>query len=85
MELRHIYSIATILKNSFDEECLIGADKNDMEVIVRVSPSTLFAIDQEFYRQTHDGNLEGFKHNKKIDANIDNIHFVLVEKTVNNS
>lgn len=80
MELRHIYSIATTLSNSFDSDEMVGAKIDDIEVNVKVSPSTLFGIDQEFYRQTHDNSLEGFKHNKKVDAIIDNVHFVLTEK-----
>lgn len=80
MELRHIYNIATTLGNSFDTDEMVGADAKDIEVNIKVSPSTLFGIDQEFYRQTHNGSIEGFTHNKKIDAVIDNVHFVLIEK-----
>ena len=80
MELRHIYSIATTLSESFNSDEMVGADINDIELHIKVSPGTLFGIDQEFYRQTHNGSLEGFKHNKKVDANIDNVHFVLTEK-----
>lgn len=82
MELRHIYSIATSLNNSFNTDELVGANIKDLEVCVKVSPTTLMGIDQEFYRQTHDKSLEGFKHNKKIDAIIDNVHFVITEKEV---
>lgn len=77
MELRHIYSIASALGKAFNGEELVGADLNDIEVNIKVSPPTLYGIDQEFYRQTHNNSLDGFKHNKKIDAIIDNIHFVL--------
>lgn len=80
MELRHIYSIATNLSKIFESDELVGADINDLSVEIKVSPTTLFGIDQEFYRKTHDNSLEGFKHNKKIDAIIDNVHFVLNEK-----
>ena len=80
MELRHIYTIAMNLKNIFDTDDLVGADISDIELNVKLSPSTLYGIDREFYRQTHDGSIDGFVHNKKIDANIDNVHFVLTEK-----
>lgn len=80
MELRHIYSIATNLSKTFDTEELVGADIKDVEVAIKVSPGTLFGIDQEFYRQTNNGSLEGFIHRKEIDAFIDNVHFVLTEK-----
>lgn len=82
MELRHIYSIATALNNSFNTDELVGGNIEDLEVCVKVSPTTLMGIDQEFYRQTHNKSLEGFKHNKKIDAIIDNVHFVITEKEV---
>lgn len=80
MELRHIYSIAAKMSDTFNTDDLVGADINDVEISIKVSPSTLYGIDQEFYRKTNDGSLEGFKHNKKIDAIIDNVHFVLTEK-----
>lgn len=80
MELRHIYTIATSLNNIFDTDDLVGADISDIELNVKLSPSTLYGIDREFYRQTHDGSIDGFVHNKKIDAIIDNVHFVLTEK-----
>lgn len=80
MELRHIYSIATALSKAFNSEELIGADASDINISIKVSPTTLYGIDQEFYRQTHDNSLEGFKHNHTIDAIIDNVHFVLTEK-----
>lgn len=80
MELRHIYNIATTITKSFDTDEMVGANINDLEIGVKVSPGTLFGIDQEFYRQTHNGSIEGFIHNKKIDAVIDNVHFVLTEK-----
>ena len=80
MELRHIYNIATNLSELFKTDEMVGADINDIELGIKVSPGTLFAIDQEFYRQTHNGSLEGFKHNKKVDASIDDVHLVLTEK-----
>lgn len=80
MELRHIYSIATNLSKIFDTEELVGADIKDVEIAIKVSSGTLFGIDQEFYRQTNNGSLEGFIHKKEIDAIIDNVHFVLTEK-----
>jgi hypothetical protein len=80
MELRHIYSIATMLNNTFKTDEMVGADMKDMEIAIKVSPTTLMGIDQEFYRQTHERTLDGFKHNKKIDAIIDNVHFVITEK-----
>lgn len=83
MELRHIYDIATTLNKEFKTNEMIGADINDMKVEIKVSPPTLYGIDQEFYRQTNNGSTEGFKHNKIIDAVIDNVHFVLSEKETN--
>lgn len=80
MELRHIYSIATALNNAFNTDDLVGANREDLQIDVKVSPTTLIGIDQEFYRQTHNRTLDGFKHNKKIDAIIDNVHFVITEK-----
>ena len=80
MELRHIYSIATSLNNLFNTDEMVGADIKDATIAIKVSPGTLFGIDQEFYRQTNNGSLEGFVHSKEIDATIDNVHFVLTEK-----
>lgn len=80
MELRHIYNIATTLNNAFNSDELVGGDINDLEIEIKVSPTTLFGIDKEFYRQTHNGSTDGFKHNKKVNAIIDNVHFVLIEK-----
>lgn len=80
MELRHIYSIATNLVKTFDTDEMVGANIEDVEIGIKVSPGTLFGIDQEFYRQTHNGSIEGFNHNKKINAIIDDVHFVLTEK-----
>ena len=80
MELRHIYNIATTLNNAFNTDDLVGANREDLQIDVKVSPTTLIGIDQEFYRQTHNRTLDGFKHNKKIDAIIDNVHFVITEK-----
>ena len=82
MELRHIYSIATALNKAFDGEDLVGANITELNIGIEVSPVTLYGIDQEFYRQTHNNSLEGFKHNHTIDAIIDNVHFVLTEKEV---
>ena len=79
MELRHIYNIATNLSELFKTDEMVGADINDIELGIKVSPGTLFGIDQEFYRQTNNGSLEGFVHSKEIDATIDNVHFVLSE------
>lgn len=80
MELRHIYSIATALNKAFNDDELVGANISDVKIGIEVSPTTLYGIDQEFYRQTHDNSLDGFKHNHMIDAIIDNVHFVLTEK-----
>ena len=80
MELRHIYSIATSLNNLFNTDELVGADINDATIAIKVSPGTLFGIDQEFYRQTNNGSLEGFVHRKEIDATIANVHCFLTEK-----
>lgn len=80
MELRHIYSIATTLNESFNKDEMVGADMKDLEICVKVSPTTLMGIDQEFYRQTHKKSLDGFKHKKTINAIIDNVHFVITEK-----
>lgn len=80
MELRHIYNIATTVSESFNKDEMVGANIEDVEIGIKVSPGTLFGIDQEFYRQTHNGSIEGFNHNKKIDAIIDDVHFVLTEK-----
>lgn len=81
MELRHIYSIAKILNDALETDELVGCDTNDVELKIKVSPSTLFAIDKEFYRQTHNNSTDGFVHNKIIDATINNIHFILSEKS----
>lgn len=80
MELRHIYNIATVMNNCVETEEMIGSDINDIEIKVSVSPSTLYGIDREFYRQTHDNSMEGFEHKKEINAIIDNVHFSIVEK-----
>lgn len=80
MELRHIYSIATAMSKAFESDDMVGSDVGDIEINVSVSPSTLYGIDREFYRQTHNDSIEGFVHKDKIEAVIDNIHFVINEK-----
>lgn len=80
MELRHIYSLSKILNNAVGLEEMVGSSIDDIEIHIGLKPETLYAIDREFYRQTHGGSLEGFEHNKEIHATIDNVPFVLTEK-----
>lgn len=82
MELRHIYNIATAINNSINTEEMVGANIEDLKIGVKVSPTTLIGIDKEFYRQTHNNSLDGFKHGNEIDAIIDNVHFVITKKEV---
>lgn len=80
MQLRHIYNISATLSDLFKTEEMAGASIEEVQIILSLPPSTLFAIDKEFYRQTHNGSLEGFRHNPTIDAVIDGIHFSMKEK-----
>ena len=80
MELRHIYSLSKILGDALDTDEMVGASSDDIELHIKLTHGTLYSIDQEFYRQTHNGSLEGFEHNKEINAIIDNVRFVLTEK-----
>lgn len=79
MELRHIYRIASILNTEFRKDDLVGADSNDMELSIKVSPATLYGIDREFYKMTH-GSFDGFMHKDRVEAVIDGIHFVLTSR-----
>lgn len=79
MELRHIYSLATKISEAFTMDEMSGSNQGDVDIVVRVSPVTLYGIDKEFYRLMN-GSDDGFVHRKRIEAKIDNVNFVLVEK-----
>lgn len=80
MELRHIYKIADIIKESVLNEQLPKSVLKDMLITVKVSPTTSYGIDKEFYRMTHNDSDEGFVHSKNIDANISGVSFSIREK-----
>lgn len=80
MELRHIYKIANILKESVLKEQLPKSVLKDMTITVNVSPTTSYGIDKEFYRMTHNDSDEGFVHSKNIDATISDVNFSIREK-----
>ena len=80
MELRHIYKLADIINESILEEKLPKDVRNDITIVVNVSPTTAYGIDKEFYRLTHDNNDDGFVHSKDIDASISNVKFSIREK-----
>ena len=80
MELRHIYKLADIINESILEEKLPKDVRNDITIVVNVSPTTAYGIDKEFYRLTHDNSDEGFVHSKDIDASISNVKFSIREK-----
>ena len=80
MELRHIYKLADIINESILEEKLPKDVRNDITIVVNVSPTTAYGIDKEFYRLTRDNNDDGFVHSKDIDASISNVKFSIREK-----
>lgn len=80
MELRHIYKLADIIKESVLNEKLPKSVLNDMTITVNVSPTTSYGIDKEFYRLTHNDSEEGFTHSKNIDATISGVSFSIKEK-----
>lgn len=80
MELRHIYKLSDIINESILEEKLPKDIRNDITIVVNVSPTTAYGIDKEFYRLTHDNNDDGFVHSKDIDASISNVKFSIREK-----
>lgn len=80
MELRHIYKLADIINESILEEKLPKDVRNDITIVVNVSPTTAYGIDKEFYRLTHDNSDDGFVHSKDIDASISNVKFSIREK-----
>lgn len=80
MELRHIYGIANAINKAFEDEGWKD-NRDDLMISVMVSPTTHYGIDKEFYRQTHDGSIEGFERSDElIFANIDGIVFKIVNK-----
>lgn len=80
MELRHIYNIASSIKQGLDEFSEQDDVLRDLVVSVSVAPPTHYAIDKEFYRLTH-GDTNDFVHNEKlIDANIDGVRFLINNK-----
>ena len=80
MELRHIDKLADIINESILEEKLPKDVRNDITIVVNVSPTTAYGIDKEFYRLTHDNTDDGFVHSKDIDASISNVKFSIREK-----
>lgn len=80
MELRHIYRLADVINEAILEEKLPKEIRDDISIIVNVSPTTSYGIDKEFYRLTHDGSDEGFVHSGNIDASISNVKFNIREK-----
>lgn len=83
MELRHIYKLSEEIGNLFNSDEMIGANSDDILVEVNLTPQTLYAIDKEFYRMTHNGETEGFNHSDVIEAKIGNINFLLKHKKAN--
>lgn len=75
MELRHIYKISEIMNESIMKEKLPKEVLSDMTINIKVSPSTLYGIDKEFYCLTHNNSDEGFVHGGSIDAVIGNVKF----------
>lgn len=77
MELRHIYQIANVIneKMDYNKDML-----KDISITVKVSPTTHFSIDKEFYRLTND-TTDGFVHEDVINAVIDGINFTILDKT----
>jgi len=80
MELRHIYKLADVINEAILEEKLPKEIRNDISIVVNVSPTTVYGIDKEFYRLTHNDNDDGFVHSKDIDATISNVKFNIREK-----
>ena len=80
MELRHIYKLADIINESILEEKLPKDVRNDITIVVNVSPTTAYGIDKEFYLLTHDNNDDVFVHSKDIDDSISNVKFSIREK-----
>lgn len=75
MELRHIYQIANAINEKIDN----SENLKDINVTVKVSSTTHYGIDKEFYRLTN-GSTDGFKHSDEITAVIDGIEFTILDK-----
>ena len=56
MELRHIYKLSDIINESILENKIPKEILKDTVINVKVSPTTLYGIDKEFYRLTHDNS-----------------------------
>ncbi|MCD8207751.1 MAG: hypothetical protein LUD72_07430 [Bacteroidales bacterium] len=100
MELRHIYGIASALRgyaDSFAKDetelpvtnplpaSVQGLSLSDVEVNVKVSPSTHYGIDREFYRLTHNNSCDGFVHKDgAMSVTIDGVKFKIQIKTPSN-
>ena len=80
MELRHIYKLSDIINESILENKIPKEILKDTVINVKVSPTTLYGIDKEFHRLTHDNSDEGFKHSDTVEATISNVHFKITTK-----
>lgn len=80
MELKDIYNISDALIEKVKQGEIPKKVLKNITISVNVSPSILYGIDKEFYRLTHDGDMDDFKHSDTIEANINGINFKINKK-----
>lgn len=78
MDLDSAYQIANILNEKIMEGIIDKTLLSQFVITVKVSPEKLYGIDKEFYRISHDGDLENFEHSNEVSATIDGVKFNFV-------
>ena len=82
MELNSVYTLANVINESIMKNVLDKSILNDMVLTIKVAPNILYGIDKEFYRMSHDDNIEGFIHKDKVLAKINAINFVFESNNI---
>ena len=80
MELNDVYKISDALIEKVEKGELPKKSLEEITIIIAVKPQILYGIDKEFYRITHDGDMEDFKHKDVVEANINGVKFKIIEK-----
>ena len=76
MGVDEAYLLSNIINEKVNDGTLNKEVLENIVITVNVAPAILYGIDKEFYRISHEGTTEGFKHTSKVAARIDNVRFV---------
>lgn len=82
MELNDIYNISDALLEKIEKGELRKKTLDNLTITISVTPRILYGIDKEFYRITHDGETEGFKHQKEVEATINGVKFKITPQEI---